>query len=503
MFHAEWEGRVFATAGGALGAGGFNTPMFRHAIERMDPAHYLNSSATTSTGSPASRRCSSSGGLLTRDELATAACGRSRSRARCSSTPDQPRRRAVESPPRFAVGDAVRVRDVHSPATPAARATCAAGAASSSTSKTGPGSGTRSPPASSEVDEPTYAVRFDRSTSCGATAAEPNNVVHVDLYERYLEPRERTRMPGDNHHDHDHDHDDHHHPAPLSDVERRAGALEELLVEKGYVIRRFIDSVVDAYARDIGPMNGAKVVAHAWIDPLQGTPLTNGTAAIAELGFGGPEGDHIVVVENTPTVHNVVVCTLCSCYPWPVLGLPPNWYKSPPYRSRMVREPRVAPRRDGLPVPDDVEVRVWDSSAEVRYLVLPERPAGSEGRAKKTWSASVTRDGDDRRRHAYERSRRGPTSGRCPGGRAPPPRTASSSSTHRGRAACSARRSVVVESLGVDWDEFRQRLIAAIAADPDRPYYDSWTAALEALVTDFDLATPAGLRSSDASLRRT
>jgi nitrile hydratase len=188
--------------------------------------------------------------------------------------------------------------------------------------------------------------------------------------------------------------DDHgHHPRPLSDVERRARALEELLTEKGIVSPEFIDQVVEAYAQDIGPMNGAKVVARAWVDPdYRQRLLADGSAAIAELGFGGPEGDHIVAVANTPDVHNVVVCTLCSCYPWPVLGLPPAWYKSPPYRSRMVREPRTVLAEMGCDVPDDVEIRVWDSSAETRYLVLPERPPGSDGATEEELAAMVTRD---------------------------------------------------------------------------------------------------------------
>ena len=188
--------------------------------------------------------------------------------------------------------------------------------------------------------------------------------------------------------------DDHgHHPASLSDVERRALALEELLVEKGLVRPEFIDQVVEAYAQDIGPMNGAKVVARAWVDPdYKERLLANGTAAIAELGLGGPEGDHLVAVENTPAVHNVVVCTLCSCYPWPVLGLPPNWYKSPPYRARMVREPRTLLHEMGCDVPDDVEIRVWDSSAEARYLVVPERPAGTGGATEAELATTVTRD---------------------------------------------------------------------------------------------------------------
>jgi nitrile hydratase subunit alpha len=188
--------------------------------------------------------------------------------------------------------------------------------------------------------------------------------------------------------------DDHgHHPEALSEVERRARALEELLIEKGIVSAEFIDQVVEAYAQDIGPMNGAKVVARAWVDPeYKQRLLADGTAAIAELGFGGPEGDHIVAVENTPDVHNVVVCTLCSCYPWPVLGLPPTWYKSPPYRSRMVREPRALLAEMGCDVPDDVEIRVWDSSAEMRYLVLPARPPGTQDAGEDELAATVTRD---------------------------------------------------------------------------------------------------------------
>jgi nitrile hydratase len=176
-------------------------------------------------------------------------------------------------------------------------------------------------------------------------------------------------------------------------VERRARTLEELLTEKGIVSREFIDRVVEAYAEDVGPMNGAKVVARAWVDPAyKERLLADGTAAIAELGFGGPQGDHIVAVENTPEVHNVVVCTLCSCYPWPVLGLPPTWYKSPPYRSRMVREPRALLAEMGCDVPEAAEIRVWDSSAEARYLVLPERPEGTDRATEDELTALVGRD---------------------------------------------------------------------------------------------------------------
>jgi nitrile hydratase len=189
-------------------------------------------------------------------------------------------------------------------------------------------------------------------------------------------------------------HDDHvHHPEPLAPVEARVAAIEALLTEQGLLDTAMLDTVIESFERNLGPMNGAKVVARAWVDgDYKARLLADGTAAIAELGFGGPEGEHIVVVENTPRVHNLVVCTLCSCYPWPVLGLPPTWYKSPPYRSRAVREPRALLAEMGTLVPDDVEVRVWDSSAEVRYLVLPERPAATEGLAEDELAALVTRD---------------------------------------------------------------------------------------------------------------
>lgn len=191
-------------------------------------------------------------------------------------------------------------------------------------------------------------------------------------------------------HDHD-DNDDHHHPAELSDVERRAAALETLLVEKGIVDPTFIDAMVEAYAHDIGPMNGARVVARAWVDAAyRERLLADGTAAVAELGFAGAEGN-LIVVANDDKAHNVVVCTLCSCYPWTVLGLPPTWYKSAPYRSRVVREPRRVLAEMGCDLPDDVDIRVWDSSAEFRYLVLPERPAGTDAMGEDELASLVTR----------------------------------------------------------------------------------------------------------------
>lgn len=190
--------------------------------------------------------------------------------------------------------------------------------------------------------------------------------------------------------------DDHahtHSPAPLAPVEARAAALEDVLVERGLLDPAAIDEIVAHFENNLGPMNGAKVVARAWVDPdYKARLLADATTAIAELGFGGPEGDHMVVVENTADVHNVVVCTLCSCYPWPTLGLPPTWYKSPAYRARAVREPRELLAEMGTIVPNDVEIRVWDSSAEVRYLVLPQQPAGTDGKSEQELASLVTRD---------------------------------------------------------------------------------------------------------------
>jgi nitrile hydratase subunit alpha len=183
------------------------------------------------------------------------------------------------------------------------------------------------------------------------------------------------------------------HQAVPSDVALRVKALESILVEKGMVDPATIDAVIETYESKIGPRNGARVIARAWIDPdYRKRLLADGTAAIAELGYGGSQGEHMVVVENTPTVHNLVVCTLCSCYPWPVLGLPPTWYKSAPYRSRAVIDPRGVLREFGVALADDVQVRVWDSTAEIRYLVLPERPPGTEGMTEDQLAALVTRN---------------------------------------------------------------------------------------------------------------
>ena len=174
----------------------------------------------------------------------------------------------------------------------------------------------------------------------------------------------------------------------------RVKALESLMVEKGLVDADALDALVDHFEHKVGPRNGARVVARAWTDPsYKARLLTDATAAIAELGYAGGQGEHMVAVENTPATHNMVVCTLCSCYPWPVLGLPPVWYKSAPYRSRAVIDPRGVLAEFGTELPAEVAVRVWDSTAEVRYLVIPERPAGTEGLGEGALAALVTRDG--------------------------------------------------------------------------------------------------------------
>jgi nitrile hydratase subunit alpha len=209
---------------------------------------------------------------------------------------------------------------------------------------------------------------FLKSAATGAAAAAVPSTMHAQQHE-------------------------HDHQVVPSDPALRTKALESLLVEKGLVDPAALDAVVDAFEHKIGPRNGARVVARAWVDPAYKKRLLNdGGPAIAELGYLGEHGEHLVVVENSPKVHNLVVCTLCSCYPWPILGLPPVWYKSAPYRSRAVIDPRGVMREFGLEMPEDVEVRVWDSTAEIRYLVLPERPAGTEKMTEEELAALVTRD---------------------------------------------------------------------------------------------------------------
>ena len=198
--------------------------------------------------------------------------------------------------------------------------------------------------------------------------------------------------------EHEHDpHSGHSHaeraPHPASALETRVRALEALLTEKGYIDPAALDVLIDAYQTKIGPRNGARVVARAWCDAeFRRWLLTDATAAIASMGFTGRQAEHMVAVENTPQVHNLVVCTLCSCYPWAVLGLPPTWYKSAPYRARAVKDPRGVLREFGVELPDTIHIRIWDSTAEVRYLVLPQRPSGTEHLSEQDLANLVTRD---------------------------------------------------------------------------------------------------------------
>ena len=192
-----------------------------------------------------------------------------------------------------------------------------------------------------------------------------------------------------NEHDHDHSHDH----SELGEMDLRVRALESVLTQKGYIDPAALDRLIDTYQTRIGPRNGARVVARAWIDPVfRAWLLHDASAAIASLGYAGRQGEHMLVVANTPSRHNLVVCTLCSCYPWPVLGLPPTWYKSAPYRSRAVRDPRGVLADFGVVLPDSTEIRVWDSTAELRYLVLPQRPAGTESMDERALATLVTRD---------------------------------------------------------------------------------------------------------------
>lgn len=185
----------------------------------------------------------------------------------------------------------------------------------------------------------------------------------------------------------------HRHNQPLSDVELRVKALESLLTERNLIDPAALEELIDTYENQVGPRNGARVVARAWVDPAyRARLLEDATAAIAELGISGAQGEDMVVVGNTEQVHNLVVCTLCSCYPWPTLGLPPVWYKSAPYRARAVRDPRGMLQECGVTLSEDTEVRVWDSTAELRYLVLPQRPEGTEGMSEEALAELVTRD---------------------------------------------------------------------------------------------------------------
>jgi nitrile hydratase subunit alpha len=194
-------------------------------------------------------------------------------------------------------------------------------------------------------------------------------------------------------HEQAHEHDDHHHGSELSEMQLRVRALETVLAEKGYIDPAALDLMIEAYETKVGPHNGARVVAKAWHDPaFRQKLLADATKAVRELGLINPVGDHLIAVENTPDLHNVIVCTLCSCYPWEVLGLPPVWYKSAPYRSRAVNDPRGVLGDFGVTLPSGTQIRVWDSTAETRFIVLPMRPAGTEGWSEQKLATLVTRD---------------------------------------------------------------------------------------------------------------
>ena len=202
-----------------------------------------------------------------------------------------------------------------------------------------------------------------------------------------------TDSPHGRGHGHDDGHDHEHAHSELAPMDLRVRALQTVLTDKGYIDPAALDVLIDTYQTKVGPRNGARVVARAWTDPaFRDWLLRDATAAIASMGYQGRQGEHLVAVANTPETHHLVVCTLCSCYPWPVLGLPPAWYKSAPYRSRAVREPRAVLAEFGVQLPDTTQLRVWDSTAEVRYLVLPMRPAGTEGLDETALAAWVTRD---------------------------------------------------------------------------------------------------------------
>ncbi|MDQ6680301.1 MAG: nitrile hydratase subunit alpha [Pseudomonadota bacterium] len=207
-------------------------------------------------------------------------------------------------------------------------------------------------------------------------------------------PADRDQSHGPSHGpSHDHAHDHAHPHSELGEMELRVRALESVLTAKGYLDPPALDALIDTYQTRIGPRNGAKVVARAWVDQqYREWLLRDASAAIAALGYSGRQGEHMIALENTPVVHNLVVCTLCSCYPWPVLGLPPTWYKSAPYRSRAVSDPRGVLADFGVTLPDRTAIRVWDSTAEIRYLVIPERPAGTEGLTEAELAGCVSRD---------------------------------------------------------------------------------------------------------------
>lgn len=311
------------------------------------------------------------------------------------------------------------------------------------------------------------------------------------------------------------------HPRRLTPAEHkvrtiRTRALESLLTEKGLVTPERLDAVIGAYAYDIGPLNGARVVARAWVDPVyKARLLQDGTAAIAELGFGGLQAEHLVVVENTPHVQNVIVCALCSCYPWPVLGLPPFWYQSPSYRSRVIANPRAVLREFGLALDPSVEIFVWNSSAQTRYFVLPERPPGTEGMGEAELAALVTRDAmigvarvEPEKRAITTLPHRGIAD--MEGDTALPRQNGELVFQDPWEGEAFAMAVALYEQGLYRWEEFRDRLIIELAAaerpeipDAQRPgYYECWLAALESLLVQKHILTSKQIETRATWLAR-
>ncbi len=307
-------------------------------------------------------------------------------------------------------------------------------------------------------------------------------------------------------------------PAENKVREIRSKAIESLLLEKGLVTPERLDAVINTYERDIGPLNGAKVVARAWVDPAyKERLLKDGAAAIAELGFGGLQGERLVVVENTPQVHNVVACVLCSCYPWPVLGLPPFWYKSQAYRSRIGGKPREVLREFGLELAESAEIFVWNSSAQTRYMVLPERPAGTEQMSEEDLAALVTRDamiGVARVQPNRPSPQANLLSQRhiadMEGETALPRQSGELVFQDPWEGEAFAMAAALCEQGLYPWSDFQARLIAAIAAaerqglppESSPTYYENWLTAFEALLIEKDIVTKAKIDARATWLAR-
>jgi nitrile hydratase len=303
-------------------------------------------------------------------------------------------------------------------------------------------------------------------------------------------------------------------PAENKTREIRTKTIESLLSEKGLVSAERLDAVINAYAQDIGPLNGARVVARAWVDPAyKERLLKNGTVAVAELGFGGLQGEHLVVVENTPSTHNVVVCALCSCYPWPVLGLPPFWYKSTAYRTRVTGNPRTVLHEFGLTLDDSTEILVWNSSAAIRYMVLPERPGGTEHLAEDALASLVTRDAMIGVARVQPVRREEPTSAHrrvadMEGQAALPRQSGELVFQDPWEGIAFAMAVALCEGGLYPWSEFQDRLITATAAADQqdveaRPtYYECWLAAFEAVMVGTGVLTKEQIDTKAAWVAR-